>query len=289
MVGSLLSRWTSVPALVACLLLAGCSGTDVLNAVQSGRGVETARGLAYGEGERRRLDVYAPADAEAAPVVVFFYGGSWDSGDREMYEFVGNALAERGFVTVIPDYRVYPEIRYPTFLRDSASAVRWARDHAAEFGGDPGRLVLMGHSAGAYNAAMLAFDPRWLGGTGLSPDDLDAFVGLAGPYDFLPLKDETVKEIFSTAEDMADTQPVNHVRRDPPPVFLGYATGDETVDPRNSKRLAEAVREAGGRVELRSYEGLSHALLVGTLGNPVSLLAPVREDVVAFIEAVTAK
>lgn len=279
----------AVLATACALFAAGCSPADVLSALQPAAGVRQAIDVAYGEGPRRRLDVYAPEGADGnAPVVVFLYGGSWESGDKAMYGFVGKALASRGLVAIIPDYRVYPEVKYPEFLQDNAAAVRWAVDRASDYGGDPRKLVLMGHSAGAYNAAMLTLDTWWLGEVGLQPGgDVTAMVGLAGPYDFLPLTSQTLKVIFAPAGDLEDTQPVNHVPRQPPPMFLAAARGDETVLPRNTERLAAAVRDQGGSVIERYYDGLSHALVIGVFGDPVSALAPVRSDVIEFINEQT--
>jgi len=157
-------------------------------ALSSPGAVTVKHDLTYASEDRGHFDVYAPPrPSPRTPVAVFLYGGSWQSGDKALYRFVGRSLASRGIITVIPDYRVYPEVRYPAFLRDNARAVAFAKQHAAEWGGDPGRLFLIGHSAGAYNAAMLALDRRWLGEVGLDPRrDLAGFVGLAGPYDFLP-------------------------------------------------------------------------------------------------------
>ena len=186
--------------MLATLLLTGCSPASPLNFLAWLHGVEITRSIAYGEGARRTLDVYRPSAAAAAPVVVFFYGGSWQSGHKEMYLFVAAALARRGYVIVVPDYRVYPEVRYPDFLDDGARAVRWAKDNAARFGGDPQKLFVMGHSAGAYIAAMLALDGRWLQKVDLAPDrDIAGLIGISGPYDFLPLSDGTLKTIFGGA------------------------------------------------------------------------------------------
>ena len=135
---------------------AGCSPAVVLNALAPD-GLAREAGLAYGEGPSRRLDVYAPPAAGGPrPVVVFFYGGSWQNGKREDYRFAGAALAAEGFVAMVPDYRKYPEVRFPGFVEDGASAVAWARREAARFGGDPSKLWVMGHSAGAHIAALLA-------------------------------------------------------------------------------------------------------------------------------------
>jgi acetyl esterase/lipase len=278
-----------VAALLAVASVGGCSTTGVLNAVEPGAG-PVARDIAFdGAGSPLRLDVYAPLPGAApAPIVVFFYGGGWDSGAKRDYAFVGKALAARGYVAVIPDYRVYPQVRWPAFLQDNAKAVRWAKDHGADFGGDPARMVLMGHSAGAYNAAMLTLDRRWLGAVGIDPDrDLRAMVGLAGPYDFLPLHTDGLRDIFGPEDQRPDTQPINHVTGKAPPLWLAADTGDKVVEAANSTRLAVAVRAKGGQVQERYYGHLSHALMVGVLAAPLRFLAPVFREATAFIDAHT--
>jgi len=273
----------------AALGLGGCSTTDVLNTLEPKFGQTIARDIAYGDGPRRTLDVYQPRRADgAAPVVVFFYGGNWRSGDKSDYVFAGSALASKGYVVIIPDYRVYPEVRWPAFLQDSAEAVAWARANAARFGGDADRLVLMGHSAGAYNAAMLTIDERWLQAVGVdSKRDVRAMVGLAGPYDFLPLGTEELRTIFGPEEGRPATQPINHVDGGEAPMLLAHDVGDQVVDPGNGDRLAARVRALGGRAETRAYDGLNHQLMVGTLAAPLRFLAPVLKDASAFIDAET--
>jgi len=265
----------------------GCTGVAILNTLEPTAGVVATPDIAFGSGPRDRLDVYRPADAAGhAPVVVFFYGGGWDSGRRQDYAFLGRALARRGIVVVIPDYRLYPEARWPDFLHDAARAVAWARAHAADYGGDPARLFLMGHSAGAYNAVMLATDRRWLAAEGLDPSrDLAGAIGLAGPYDFLPLHSERLKAIFGPEARLPDTQPINHVDGRGPPLLLATDDNDTVVGPGNTARMADKVRAAGGRVETRSYSGLSHALLIGVIAAPLRRKAPVLDDVVAFVTA----
>jgi acetyl esterase/lipase len=217
-------------------------------------------------------------------VVVFFYGGGWDQGEKRDYRFVGQTLAEQGFVAVVPDYRVYPAVRYPAFLQDSALAVRWARDHAAENGGDPERVFLMGHSAGAYNAVMLAVDRRWLGAVGMDPRrDLRGVIGLAGPYDFLPLHSDELKAIFGPPDMRPDTQPINHVDGQAPPMLLMTDARDKVVDPGNTERMADRIRERGGQVEAVTFPGLSHALILGAIARPLHFLAPVARRVRGFI------
>jgi acetyl esterase/lipase len=176
-------------------------------------------------------------------------------------------------------------VRWPAFLEDNAKAVRWVKDHAAEFGGDPSKLFLVGHSAGAYNAVMLSLDRRWLAAVGMDPRrDLRGTVGLAGPYDFLPLRSDELKAIFGPVNTRPATQPINYVDGQGPPLFLATDDGDKVVDPGNTTRLAAKIRADGGSVETRTYRGLSHALLLGVVAAPLRFLAPVLKDLTAFIE-----
>jgi acetyl esterase/lipase len=246
------------------------------------QGVEVTKSIRYAAGDRRVLDIYRPRQARGAPVIVFIFGGSWQSGEKATYSFVGDALARHGYVTVVPDYRLYPAVRYPTFLEDCAKAVRWARDNAARFGGDPNNIYIMGHSAGAYNAAMLALDGRWLSGVGLSTRQLSGFIGVSGPYDFLPLKDETLVSIFGGA-NRRDTQPITYVSRHAPPTLLATGTFDTIVEPSNSTRLADRMRALGDDVTLRRYPGIGHITILGGFIPPFSLLIPMLNDIDKFI------
>ncbi len=268
------------------LLLPACSPVAVLNATAPRAGLARRTGVSYGPDPRQTLDIYGPASALDAHVVVFFYGGGWTDGNRGDYRFVGAALAALGFVCVVPDYRLYPQVRYPDFLHDCAAAVAWTRAHVAAHGGDPRRIALLGHSAGAYNAAMLTLDPQWLGAEGLHPDrDLVAMAGLSGPYDFLPLRDPELQAIFAPAGDLRLSQPVHYARGDAPPLFLATGTSDTTVLPRNTRHLAEAVRVDGGRVETRYYQGLGHKLMIGAFAGLLRWYVPVLRDVGGFLDA----
>ena len=219
-----------------------------------------------------------------APVVVFFYGGSWNSGSRVDYRFVGEALASRGIVTVVADYRLYPQVRYPLFLQDGARAVAWTKAHIREFSGNPQRLYLMGHSSGGYNAAMLALDDEWLAAVGMSPKDLRGWIGLAGPYDFLPIENPEVRPVFFWPDSPPQSQPINHVTRGAPPALLIAATEDDLVNPtRNTGGLASKLREAGVPVQDLYYSRPNHITLVATLSRPLRQLAPVLDQVVGFI------
>lgn len=270
------------------LLLGGCTPLSIFNGLvpKDGDAREVAAGLAYGEGPRQRLDVYAPASTASGPrpVIVFFYGGSWNSGSRSGYAFVGRALAARGFVTVIPDYRLVPEVVYPGFVLDGASAVRWVREHVRDYGGDPDRIVLAGHSAGAYIAAMLAMDERWLG-----PDRavVRGFAGLAGPYDFAPFTVGASIQAFGDWRNPAETQPVTWAGAGDPPALLLAGEKDTIVRPRNSDALAAKLRAGSVPVEVKRYPGIGHIGIVTAIAKPFRGKAPVVEDVAEFAERVT--
>ncbi len=247
-----------------------------------------ARDVAYGEGQRRKLDVYAPEGANGRPVIVFIYGGSWNSGSKDDYAFVGAAFASRGFVTVIPDYRLVPDVRFPDFLDDCALAVRWAVDHAREYGGDPSRIVLVGHSAGGYNAMMIGLDAHYLRDAGVEASNVRGVVGLSGPYDFLPFDVDATRNAFGQAPDLPLTQPLHFARADAPPLLLLWGEADTTVGPRNLRALAAATREAGGRVETKTYPSVNHVDIMLALSRPLRARAPTLVDVTAFAERVTA-
>jgi acetyl esterase/lipase len=273
----------AVPVLL--VVLAACSPLTALNALSPGGASDVTAGIAYGEGPRRKLDVYQPKDATGpAPVVVFFYGGNWVGGERGDYAFVGRALASRGIVVVIADYRLYPEVRYPDFLTDAAQAVAWARKSVTRYGGDPQRLYVMGHSAGAYNAAMVALDQRWLTGQGMSQADLRGWIGLAGPYDFLPIENPTTKPVFHFPDTPRESQPVHHVTSASPPALLIAARTDKLVNPeRNTGHLAARLRAKNVAVKEIYYDKVSHTTLVASIAAPMRWLAPALDDIAAFV------
>lgn len=267
--------------------LAACSPVNLLNAAIPSGGYRKTSGLAYGSDPLQELDVYVPvaaAPGETRPVVVFFYGGSWQSGGRGNYLFVAQALTSRGYVAVLPDYRKYPETAFPGFVDDAAAAVRWTRDHAHEFGGDPARLFVMGHSAGAHLAALIATDPRYLESQSMSKADLRGMIGLAGPYDFLPIKDRKLLDVFP-ASTRPDSQPINFVTGHEPPMFLAAGTADTMVDPGNTDRLAAMLRKHGDSVEVKHYDGFGHIRIVSALALPLRGHSTVLADVSAFIDS----
>jgi acetyl esterase/lipase len=284
-------------------------GVGVLNAMAASGEYRLLRDLVYCDEHRLRLDVYAPravvareepaavvaAGAPAgtgagetadehlrAPVVVFFHGGRWTYGSKDHYRFLGHALARAGVLCVVAQYRLYPTVRFPAFVDDAARAVAWVRRNIASMDGDPGRIFVMGHSAGAHIAALLATDPAYLARVGEDKQWLAGMIGLAGPYDFLPIRDADLCDLFGPAEEHPRSQPIRHVRGDEPPMLLLHGDRDRTVGRGNSKRLAERVREAGGRAQTRLYP-VGHLGIVATLSARMGFLAPTVADIVEFL------
>jgi acetyl esterase/lipase len=283
------------PVIAASIFLAvtvaACSPLKIINRTVPGHTYTVTENVAYGTEPAQKLDVYRPREAADArgpsagyPVVVFFHGGNWTNGARSSYRFVGEALAAEGILTVIAGFRLYPLVRYPDFLEDCALAVAWAAREAHRYGGDPARMHLMGHSSGAYNAAMLALDTRWLSAAGFAPSGLAGWIGLAGPYDFFPMQDPKSQPVFHHPDYPASALPVQHVSQSAPPAFLGAAASDRLVDARqNSTRLAEKLSAAGVPVTLKVYDRVNHYTLIGAFARPLRWLEPVRRDVVAFV------
>ena len=268
------------------LALSGCAAA--LNAITPAGGYTLVSNIAYAPGDRRVLDLYLPnAMTAKTPVVVFIHGGSWDTGSKDIYPFVGQSLASAGFIVAIPNYRLYPETRIPGFVDDGAKAVSVV-DRLASEGRDGiprGRhpLFLMGHSAGAEIAGLLATDKRYLAAAGSSISRLAGFIGLSGPYDFLPLTDERYKRIFPEPTRQA-SQPVNFVDGDEPPTLLIAGADDTTVDPKNTRSMAAKLMAAGIPVKETIYPGIAH---IGTISSFSTVLPlgnrAIREEVIRFV------
>jgi acetyl esterase/lipase len=279
-------RWAWAAPLMA---MTACTPAGLLTSVDrltsAAEAKRVAAGLPYGADSRHKLDIWAPRGrpAEALPVVIFFYGGGWADGSRSDYGFAGAAYASKGFIAVLPDYRLVPGVRFPAFVEDGALAVKWVRDNIARFGGDPKRITLAGHSAGAYNAAMLALDPRYLRAQGVDPKIIRSAALLSGPYDFYPLTEARGRAAFGQWKAPAETQPITFARRDAPPLFLGHGTNDRVVLQRNSKRLAERLKQEGAEVELRLYKGANHVDLASSLSRPFRNRTLVLADSARFL------
>jgi acetyl esterase/lipase len=237
----------------------------------------------YGQGPRRTLDIYTPSHAQGRPIIVFWYGGGWEQGKKSQYRFVGATLAKAGYVAVLPDYRLYPEVVFPGFIEDGADAVAWVVSHAREIGGDPERIYLAGHSAGSHLAAMLAYDPAPLKRVGLSTHVVKGFIGLSGPYALDPNND-TYRTIFGLPYTIKDWQPVQFVRPGSPPALLIHGAADNTVWVSHAQKMAAALDAAGVRETLKIYPGRKHADTVAAFAAPAPHKLPVMEEIQRFIE-----
>jgi acetyl esterase/lipase len=267
----------------AALLLSGCHEA-YFRALNARVPADASQSLQFDPKHELSLDIYRPQGAKsAAPVVVFFYGGSWHDGNRAYYRFVGEALSRRGMLVIIPDYRKAPANIFPAFMEDGAAATAWTRAHAREFGGDPARIFLMGHSAGAHIAALLATDQRYLEKWQMQPRDLAGVIGLAGPYDFLPITEPRIKEVFGSEANWPMSQPVNFVDGDEPPFLLLHGGSDRRVWQRNSEQLASRLNAAGEAVTLRIIPHTGHVGLVNGFLSP--RFSPVLEQSVEWIDS----
>lgn len=266
-------------------LLANLKPLALFNQLVSRDSYQQQADISYGSLPRQKLDVYTPRrEPQNLPVVVFFYGGSWQSGRRQDYRFVAQALTSQGFVTVVPDYRVYPEAIFPAFIEDGAAAFAWIKDNIAGLGGNPDRVFVMGHSAGAYIAAMLSLDGRYLKEVGRSAGDVRGFIGIAGPYDFLPLKWPDLIKIFGGADGIPETQPINFVSAEAPPALLLHGATDKIVSAGNTRRLAQRWREAGRPVVEIIYPHYKHLTILLYLASFLQEGEPVIKEVAGFIQ-----
>ncbi|HEX9326517.1 MAG TPA: alpha/beta hydrolase [Reyranella sp.] len=261
-------------------LLGGCSPATLLNATVSRQGYTREADIAYGPDPRQKLDLYRPDTPRGdGKTVIFFYGGAWETGSKGDYLFVAQALVASGYTVVIPDYRLYPAVRFPAFVDDGARAVRWTADRV---GSD--KVFIMGHSAGAHIALLLAANTPYLAAAGGDRMNLKGAIGLAGPYDFLPLKSARLIEIFGGA-NKPEIEAITFAKAPLPPILLIHGTVDTTVYPRNSTNLAAAWRAAGAPVELKLYLEVGHIDVVAAFSGLLSGRAPTRTDVLAWLDA----
>jgi acetyl esterase/lipase len=277
--------WAAMLATTLAGMLAACTPSPaVVNLLVPRGGYHVARDIAYGSDPRQKLDIYVPDGLKGpAPVLLFFYGGAWQSGARGDYLAFGQAFASKGIITVVADYRLYPQATYPAFLEDGAKALAYVHGHIATQGGDPARVFVAGHSAGAYNAVMLASDPQYVAAVGGTLSWIRGAIGIAGPYDALPFTEASYIAIFHGA-DNPQTMPIHHIDGPRPPMLLAAGTGDETVDPGNSDRMAAALRAHGSEVTVIHYPGVGHIGIILSLVPGFRSHTTLREDMTAFIQ-----
>ena len=274
-----------ITAAILTAFVAGCAPISLFNILIPESGFRATHDIAFSAQPRNRLDVYTPVSSIniQKPVVVFFYGGAWESGDKSSYLFVAEALTSRGYVVVIPDYRVYPEVIFPTYMEDAAFAVKWTFDNITKYGGDPTKLFVMGHSAGAQLAALVAYDGKYLGQLGIDNRRIRGVVSLAGPLDFLPLTEPNLFIIFPESI-RATSQPINFITGKEAPSLLLHGEADTRVGIHNSKNLAARITARGGAVETTYYPEMGHAGILLALAAPLRNGKPVLDRVAKFID-----
>jgi acetyl esterase/lipase len=270
------------------IFLGGCSPLAYIN-FQTSRELQLTKDIAYGSEAGQLLDVYTRADVPSKGVLIFVHGGYWDTGSKNDYPFVADSFTELGYTTVAVGYRLVPTVTFPAYVEeDVALAVKWTVDNIAQYGGNAEKIFLMGHSAGAHIAALVSFDERYLQSLELSSSTIDGFIGLAGPYNFLPVSPDDVRSIaaLGALETYPDTQPINFVDRSDPPAFLGYTPADRVVNPNNTVSFAAKIREVGGSVEERSYDRVDHVTILGSLARASRFFnEAILEDITAFLES----
>lgn len=245
------------------------------------------KNIPYGDDEKQKLDIYWPeeqASSDKAPVVIFYHGGSWKDGERKGYAFLGRAMASRGYITVIADYRKAPEILFPGFVNDAATAFVWTEKNIARYGGDPANIFMMGHSAGAHLAMLVTLDPQYLVALGSDPARIKGMIGLAGPYDFLPFTGEAAQTALGQWPRLEETQPITYARGDAAPLLLLTGSDDTTVLPRNGQRLKAAVNDANGVAETIEYKGVDHSGIIMAFARPFRSKGPALDDTLKFLE-----
>ena len=278
----MLKRTHSLIVIIALVFLSGCSPLNLLNATVSSDGYQASENHTYGIHPRQKLDIHIPTKIKKnADVLIFYYGGRWQYGNKELYRFVADAFTSKGIVTVIPDYRVYPEADWPDFIQDGADAYAWTYANIEKYGGKPGRIFVMGHSAGAHISAMVALNEDLLDPVVKRPC---GFIGLAGPYDFLPIDQDDIKQVFGTASNLDLTQPINFVGVDEPAMLLLHGSSDTTVKPGNSKRLARKMSQFSGKAILKLYKDVDHSDILVSLSSTFRSSNPSLDDSVKFIE-----
>jgi acetyl esterase/lipase len=248
-----------------------------------------ASDVAYGSLQRQKLDIYAPLSGQGnLPVIVFVHGGSWNSGSKGPYEFVGRALAAQGFLTFVINYRLHDEKPFPSFVEDTALALDWATKHAGEYGGNQKRVFAAGHSAGAYNVALAVLDKHYFSSLGNDGQSIKGVITLSGPFDFLPLDTRVTKATFKDAPDLLATQPINFARADAPPFLILHGSADTTVFPRNAVALDKALRGSGAQSTLKMYDDVSHTGIMLAIAKPLRHRAKVLDDAVEFMLSINA-
>jgi acetyl esterase/lipase len=255
-----------------------CAPVTVLNTITPSSSFVKASNISYGPLERQSLDIYRAENPRAnAPVLLFIHGGSWEDGSKNIYKFLAEGFTSEGFDVVVPNYRLYPEAVYPQMIEDTALSVAFT---AKQFDGRP--LVIMGHSAGAYNVLMTGLDKNYLAQAGGDLcQSVAGIVSLSGPTGIIPLSEEPFITIFPDRFTKEDA-PLNNVTDISPPIFFGHGAEDKTVYPQNSERLAETIKARGGVANVEIYLDMDHTDAVRVLSRHFDGGSSLKDDIIKF-------
>ncbi|MDF1815136.1 MAG: alpha/beta hydrolase [Verrucomicrobiales bacterium] len=240
-----------------------CAGLAVVTSTAFSGEVKT---YSYGEHSRQKLDVLSPDEAQDLPVVVFIHGGGWIRGDKKIYRFVQRRLEEEGIVSVSANYRLSPEVTFPAFIDDGAAVVAWTKENIAAHGGDPNRIYLMGHSAGAHTVAMLGLDESYLEKVGVERDAIKGVIPIAAP---LMLKASQVPQlsfVFGAARD-EEMWPLGFIDGNEPPFLLLQGEQDPLVQPIHSKVAKQMIEAKGGSVTAHYFKDHDHMSIIGAFAS----------------------
>ena len=273
-----------ISAITACTN----TGLFVVNSLAKLDDYSVYENIAYGPDEFNQLNVYVPANHSPEAnlsTVIFFYGGCWGgcrTYTKEHYLFVAQALTSQSYITVLTDYRRYPHVKFPEIIDDARASVEWVKSNINQFGGNPGSIYLMGHSAGAHLGAMLTFNKTYL-----QPETyagIKGFIGLAGPYDFLPLTKPYQQAVFAPPSKYPESQPINFVDGQEPPLLLLYGNNDKIIKPRDIQNLSAKVAAIGGSVTSHYYDDIDHISILSALSIPKQNSQSVLNDIIRFLD-----
>ncbi|MGP5686503.1 alpha/beta hydrolase [Psychrobacter glacincola] len=271
----------------------------IVNGITSSGGVGVSKNILYGDEPLQDLDIYYPKPLAQAmkaqsaindgtitdsyPMVVFVHGGSWESGNKEQYAFVGQSLAQAGYVTAVINYRKAPEHVYPDYVEDAAQAIAWSINNATSLHADPKRLAVIGHSAGAFNAVAAIANEDFLAPYGVKPTDIATVVGIAGPYSYDFRKFDSVTA-FAADATPDDVMPDRQIKGAQPPYLLLTAEKDTVVYATNTIKMTQALTAAGVSVQTGEIKGASHATSIGAMAPPLRWVNDVRAQVVTYLD-----
>ena len=266
----------------------------IVNGITSSGGVGVSKDILYGDEPSQDLDVYYPKPLAQAmktqsaitniyPMVVFVHGGSWESGSKEQYAFVGQSLAQAGYVTAVINYRKAPDHVYPDYVKDAAQAIAWSINNAVSLHADPARLAVMGHSAGAFNAVAAVANEDFLAPYGVKPTDIATVVGIAGPYSY-DFRKFSSASAFGANATPDQVMPDRQIKGAQPPYLLLTAEKDQMVHATNTTKMTQALQAAGVSVKTSEIKGASHATSIGAMAPPLRWINDVRAQVVTYLD-----